>query len=183
MKLAKGTILIAEPFMMDPNFKRSVLILCDYSIEEGSVGFVLNKPIDMSVNDLVVDFPKFEAKVNFGGPVATDTIHYIHTVGDLVDDSIKVGDGIYWGGSFEKLKFLIQSELILPKDIRFFIGYSGWSAGQLEDEMEIGSWVTHDSDANYIFKSSQDELWTQTLINKGNTYSVISQMPDNFNLN
>jgi len=183
MPLDKGTILIAEPFMMDPNFKRSVLLLCDYSTDEGSVGFVLNKPIDMSLNELIADFPAFDTKVNFGGPVATDTIHYIHTLGELIDDSIKVGEGIYWGGSFEKVKFLIRSEMIQPKDIRFFIGYSGWSAGQLEDELEIGSWVIHESDPNYIFKSSQDELWTQTLINKGNAYSVISQMPDNFNLN
>lgn len=183
IKLERGVILVSEPFMLDPNFRRSVVILCDYTKDEGTVGFILNKPIDMTVNELIADFPDFDTRVHYGGPVATDTIHYVHRAGDILDESIKIGDGIYWGGSFEKLKFLITSELIKPKDIRFYIGYSGWSAGQLEDEMEIGSWVLEDADPNYIFSSTHDELWSQTLINKGDTFSVISQMPDSFNLN
>ncbi len=182
-RLERGTILVAEPFMLDPNFRRAVVILCDHTPDEGTVGFILNKPIQMNVNELIADFPEFDATVHYGGPVATDTIHYIHRNGEIVDDSIQIGDGMYWGGSFEKLKFLIESNLIKPNDIRFYIGYSGWSPGQLDDEMEIGSWVTNDSHPNYVFKSKHDELWSQTLINKGNTFSVISQMPDSFNLN
>jgi len=169
--------------MQDPNFKRAVVIVCDYSKEDGTVGFILNKPINMQINDLIPDFPEFEATVNYGGPVATDTIHYIHTKGDIVDECIQIGNGIFWGGSFEKLKFLISSGLVNPIDIKFFVGYSGWSPGQLEDEMEIGSWVLQEPDANYVFNSKHGELWSQTLINKGNTFSVISQMPDSFNLN
>jgi len=182
-RIERGTILVAEPFMLDPNFRRAVVIICDYTSDEGTVGFILNKPIEMKVNELVADFPEFDANVHYGGPVATDTIHYIHRSGDILDDSIKIGEGMYWGGSFEKLKFLIKSELIKPGDIRFYIGYSGWSTGQLEAEMEIGSWVLNESHPNYVFKSKHDELWSQTLINKGSTFSVISQMPDSFNLN
>lgn len=182
-ELSKGTILVSEPFMIDPNFKRSVVVLCDYTKKEGSVGFILNKPIDMQLNDLVANFPEFEINVNYGGPVATDTIHYIHTKGEILEQSIEISKGIYWGGNFEQLKFLVKNELVLPRDIRFYIGYSGWTSGQLEDELELGSWVLEDIHPNYIFKSKQSELWSQTLINKGNTFSVISQMPDSFNLN
>ena len=183
IKLDRGVILVSEPFMLDPNFRRAVVILCDHTPDEGTVGFILNKPIQMTVNELIADFPKFDATVHYGGPVATDTIHYIHRSGKILDDSIEIGDGIYWGGSFEKLKSLIESGLIKPQDIRFYVGYSGWTSGQLDDEIEIGSWVLEEPDPNYVFQSKYEELWSQTLINKGNTFSVISQMPDSFNLN
>lgn len=176
--LRKGKILLAEPFMRDSNFKRGVVLLCEHN-EEGSLGFVLNKPLeDTTIDGLIQDFPEFEAKVYFGGPVQTDTIHYVHNVGELLEDSIKVSEGVYWGGDFEKLKFLISSKLIAPHNIRFFIGYTGWSEGQLQNEMVYGSWVTADLDANYIFKMQSDNLWTQVMSNKGNPYTVIAQMPD-----
>jgi putative transcriptional regulator len=119
----------------------------------------------------------------YGGPVATDTIHYIHNVGDLLEESVEVMSGLYWGGNFEKLKFLITSELITTKNIRFFVGYSGWSAGQLDEELKTGSWITSEMHPNYAFKSKPKGLWKQAMKNIGNTYTVIAQMPDSFILN
>ena len=168
--------------MLDPNFKRSAVLLCEHN-EDGSVGFIMNKPLKMRIDELIDGFPEFDSEVFFGGPVQTDTIHYIHNVGDLVEDSVKVADGVYWGGDFEKLKFLIASNLVLPHNIRFFVGYSGWSEGQLNDEMGYGSWVLADMDANYLFKSEPKKLWTQVMYNKGDTYSVIAQMPETSNFN
>lgn len=172
-----GNILLAEPFMLDPNFKRSAVLLCEHG-EEGSVGFIMNKPLNMRVDELIEDFPEFESEVFFGGPVQTDTIHYVHNVGDLLEDSIKVAEGVYWGGDFEKLKFLISSQLILPANIRFFVGYSGWSEGQLMDEMIFGSWIIADMDANYLFKSKPKRLWSQVMNDKGDTFTVIAQVPE-----
>lgn len=168
--------------MLDPNFKRSAVLLCEHN-EDGSVGFIMNKPLKMRIDELIDGFPEFDSEVFFGGPVQTDTIHYIHNVGDLVEDSVKVADGVYWGGDFEKLKFLIASNLVLPHNIRFFVGYSGWSEGQLNDEMGYGSWVLAEMDANYLFKSEPKKLWTQVMYNKGDTYSVIAQMPETSNFN
>jgi putative transcriptional regulator len=182
-ELKKGRVLLAEPFMLDPNFKRTAVLLCEYSMEEGGVGFVMNKPLNMRVDSLIEDFPEFDAEVFFGGPVATDTIHYVHNVGDLLDDSQPVTNGVFWGGDFEKLKFLITSELITSSNIRFFVGYSGWSNGQLENELEMGSWVTADMDTNYLFRSEPDDLWQQVMQNKGDRFSVISQVPDEANWN
>jgi putative transcriptional regulator len=173
-----GQILVAEPFMWDSNFKRAVVLLCDHSEEEGSVGFILNKPLEMRIDELIADFPEFEGEVFFGGPVQTDTIHYIHCVGDLLEESTKIAPGVYWGGDFEKLKVLIRSQLIQPKDIRFFVGYSGWSEGQLQDELAVGSWVISEMHPNYLFNSDPDQLWSQVLTHMGNTYTVIAQMPD-----
>ena len=178
----KGMVLLAEPFMLDPNFKRSAVLVCDHH-DLGSLGFIVNKPLDIQVEDLLTDFPEFPSSVYFGGPVATDTIHYIHNVGDLLEDSVQVGRGIYWGGDFEKLKFLIESKLVLPKNIRFYVGYSGWSSGQLKNELKIGSWVVADLHANYIFKTKPAMVWKQIMQNLGSTFSVIAQMPDSVNWN
>lgn len=172
-----GKVLLAEPFMLDPNFKRSAVILCEHG-EEGSVGFIMNKPLNMRVDELIEDFPEFDSEVLFGGPVQTDTIHYIHNVGELLEGSVKISDGVFWGGDFEKLRFLISSDLILPDNIRFFVGYSGWSEGQLMDEMVYGSWLVANMDANYLFRSKPKKLWRQVMHNKGNTYSVIAQVPE-----
>lgn len=180
--LSPGKILIAEPFMVDPNFKKSVIIICEHH-DDGSLGFILNKPINIKLNKLIDDFPEFETKVYFGGPVAPDTLHYIHNVGELLDESIKIQQGVYWGGNFEKLKFLIENELILPKNIKFFIGYSGWDGGQLAGEIKTGSWVISDMDANYAFKTKAYKLWTQVLENKGDNYTVIAQINNDNKLN
>ena len=183
-KIEAGKILIAEPFMLESTFTRSVICLTDHSETEGTVGFILNKRLNVKLSELITDI-KTEEKFNvyFGGPVATDTIHYIHNVGELLEESIKVAPGVYWGGNFDKLKFLINSELIKPNNIRFYLGYSGWSAGQLEDELKTGSWVVSDGDPNYIFKSVSSLLWKQTLSNKGDRYSVIAQMSKDQSLN
>lgn len=177
-----GRILLSDPFMIDSNFKRSAILLCDHR-DDGTVGFILNRPLNMQINQLVADFPEFDSEVYFGGPVATDTIHYIHNVGDVLDNSIKVDSGIYWGGDFEKLKFLIQSELIKPENIRFFVGYSGWEKGQLADEMEVGTWYVARMHANYLFKVEPSNLWKKITHNIGNNYSVIAQIPDPVCLN
>ena len=177
IQINTGNLLLAEPFMLDTNFKRAAVLLCDHS-EEGSLGFILNKRLQMRVDELIAEFPEFSAPVYYGGPVETDTIHYLHNVGDLLENSRKVADGVWWGGSFEKLKFLISSSLVQPQNIRFYVGYSGWSEGQLEDEMKWGSWITADTHANYVFKSPPDALWSQVLANKGNAWAVIATLPE-----
>ena len=183
IRIKPGKVLLADPFMLDPHFRRSVIALCDHSKGEGTIGFILNKPISSKLSELVEDFPAFNAPLFYGGPVATDTVHYIHNVGELLEESEKIMPGLYWGGNFEKLKFLIQSELITEKNIRFFIGYSGWSAGQLRNELKVGSWVAADMHPNYAFKSKPWTLWKQVMKNKGQIFTVISQIPDSYNLN
>lgn len=172
-----GRVLLAEPFMRDNNFKRSAVVLCEHT-EEGSLGFVMNKPLNMKINELLADFPEFEAEVFFGGPVQTDTIHYVHNVGDLLDDSVQIMDGIYWGGDFDKLKILIETKLIQPANIRFFVGYTGWSSGQLWEEMQYKSWVLTDMHANYLFKSKYPQLWQEAMNHKGGVFTVIARIPD-----
>ena len=180
--LIQGNILLAEPFMMDSNFVQATILLTDYH-HSGSVGFILNKPINMMVNDLLANFPEIASEVYFGGPVATDTIHYLHNVGELLEGSKLVSHGVYWGGDFDKLKFLIKNKMILPNQIRFYVGYSGWSPGQLEEELKTGSWVISKGDPNYVFKSSSHGLWKQVMMDKGEIYAILSEMPETTNYN
>lgn len=176
--LKSGRVLLAEPFMLDQHFKRSAVLLCEHSKEDGSIGFILNRPMEVSVDGLVQDFPEFDAPVYYGGPVNHNTLHYLHNLGEMLDDSVKVGRGVYWGGDFEKLKVLISTELVKPENIRFYLGYSGWSAGQLEEEMRLGSWMLADLFANYVFKSEADRLWQRVMQNKGERYTVLAQIPE-----
>lgn len=176
-KLTPGDVLLSEPFMLDSNFKRSAVLLCEHA-DDGSIGFILNKKLEMKIDELIADFPAFDAPVYFGGPVQTDTIHYIHNIGDLLEDSREVSNGVWWGGNFEKLKFLISSELVKPENIRFFVGYSGWSESQLQEEMDASSWVIAEMHPNYLFKAKPNELWEKIMSNKGDAYSVIATLPD-----
>jgi putative transcriptional regulator len=178
----KGTVLLAEPFSLDANFRRTAVVLTEHH-EEGTVGFIMNRRMDVEIRDLLNDFPEVESRVYFGGPVATDSLHFLHNVGDLLEGSVQVRRGIYWGGDFEKLKFLIDSKLINSGNIRFYVGYSGWSSGQLNEELKYGSWVLADMHANYLFKSDPGLLWEQIMTNKGDVYSVIAKMPDAINWN
>ena len=181
-QVKSGDVLLSEPFMWDNNFKRAAILLCEHT-QDGTLGFILNKPLNMRIDELIGDFPDCEAEVYFGGPVQTDTIHYVHNVGDLLEDSTKVVDGVYWGGSYSKLKFLIENGLIKPENIRFFVGYSGWSSGQLNEELETGSWIVTEMFANYLFRLDAQQLWSKMMYDKGNTFTVIAQMPEGTDCN
>src|SRR5664279_3457863 len=126
----KGKLLVSEPFLNDPNFKRTIILLTEHS-EEGSVGFILNKPTDLKFNDTVDDFPDFDAPIYFGGPVQLNALQFIHKAGKVIEGSIEISDGLYWGGNFDSLRDLVEAHAVDPDDFRFFIGYSGWEDGQL----------------------------------------------------
>ncbi|MDG1433021.1 MAG: YqgE/AlgH family protein [Saprospiraceae bacterium] len=181
-KIGRGKVLLAEPFMMDSNFKRSVVLVCEHE-EEGSLGFILNKSLKMKINDLVSEFPDIESFVYYGGPVQTDTIHYIHTAGHLLEDSEEIMPGVFWGGDFEKLKILISNKLIKADNIRFFIGYSGWSESQLKGELKLGSWVIAEMDLNYLFKVGERDLWSKVMKHKGDVFSVLANVPEEITWN
>jgi len=172
-----GTLLIAEPFMLDPNFKRSVIILCEHEAN-GTTGFILNRPLEMNIQDLIPDFPESKAPIHMGGPVGIDSLHYLHNVGDMLDESQEIVPGVFWGGDFEKLRFLMENGVIKDDNIKFFVGYSGWSEGQLEEELAENTWLLDIMDANYLFRIKPFVLWQTVLHNKGDIYTVIAQMPD-----
>jgi putative transcriptional regulator len=183
MILKTGNILIAEPFMLDSSFKRSVVLLTDYNEVEGSFGFILNRMTEFMLSDLTDDFPNLHSAIYYGGPVGVNSLYFVHNCGDILDDSIKITNGIFWSGNYEKLKFLVDTKLINTGNIRFYLGYSGWDPGQLEGELKENSWIVSDMDPNYLFKIHTDELWKETLENKGKHYGILGQIPDDLLMN
>jgi putative transcriptional regulator len=178
-----GKLLIAEPFMLDPNFRRSVVLLTDHKAEEGSLGFIINKKLDLRLNDLLPDFPEFNAALYGGGPVESNSIHILHNIGDLLEGSTRISSGVYWGGDWEHLKFLIEAKLVEPKHIRFFLGYSSWEENQLKEEVDTDSWILSDMHANYLFNLQPHTLWRTVLQHKGNSFAIIGDMPDHNQVN
>lgn len=182
-EIKAGQLLLSEPFMPDENFKRTVVLVCEHSQENGTVGLIVNKPINLRLNDVVEGFPPFNGKVFLGGPVGTDTLQFLHTLGNKVENSIELSPGLYWGGDFEHIKQLMKSGEIQPDGIRFFLGYSGWSANQLQEEMKDNSWIIAPAKSKYIFKSDNTLLWREVMKEMGGLYSTMANYPENPILN
>lgn len=177
----QGSVLIAEPGLIDLNFKRSVLLLVEHN-ENGTVGFVLNRILNYKLSDLLPDFPDFDANISLGGPVSPKSIHFIHTLGDIVPKTTHIIDNIYWGGDFEYIKSLIVANRIAPKQILFFVGYSGWSCEQLNREIAEGSWVVTQLHPIEIFRGSED-LWINTVRKLGKRFKPWTLYPEDPSFN
>jgi len=178
-----GTLLIAEPFLKDPNFMRTVVLMCRQSEEEGCFGFVLNKPYHLTLNELIPEMEGIEIPVYIGGPVQVDTLHYIHQYPELLHEAQEISGDIYWGGNFETLKILLKNREIDRDKIKFFIGYSGWDSGQLEIEMKEKSWLTVSSTRNIVFETPMEDIWKASLKHLGGNYEMMINFPTDPQLN
>ncbi len=136
--VTKGNILIAKPVLYDDNFYRSVILLTDHN-DNGSVGFIQNKPTEFVVNDFLKEL-KCNYPIYRGGPVEEDNIYYLHSRPDLISNSLIVYPGLFWSGNFDDVKYVVNNGLIGEDEIRFFMGYSGWSKDQLTEELDNNSW-------------------------------------------
>ena len=178
-KPKKGDLLIAKPAIIgDVSFNRSIVLLADHS-NEGSIGFILNKPLNYTINNLI---PELEAtfKVYNGGPVEQDNLYFIHKIPQLIPDSIEISLGIYWGGDFTKVAELIKNETIQENDIRFFLGYSGWESAQLENELKSSSWVvTENIYKKHIIEKDYETFWKEKMLEFGGEFSIWSNAPEN----
>ncbi len=178
----KGRLLISEPYLSDPNFDRSVILLCEHN-EEGSFGFVLNRPSKIVFDEIINDVEDFKNRIYIGGPVQQDTLHFIHKA-NYIEGGAEIINGLYWGGNYEQLLDLIQSGGIAADDFKFFVGYSGWDSGQLEEEMKNGAWIVTDHIKPWmIFDHNQDALWRDVLKDMGGRYNVYSNYPTDPRLN
>ena len=178
---APGILLVAPPMMLDPNFRRTVVLLCEHNAE-GTFGLILNRPLSLELSELLDDVMSSEA-VSLGGPVQQNTLHFLHRHGDIMADSIPVIDGVHWGGDFEVIKTMIETNYASPHDRRFFLGYAGWSPGQLEEEIEHGGWFLTHADAELIFDAAPERLWSIVLRRMGGDYALLSNFPEDPRLN
>ena len=178
----QGKLLLSEPFQKDLYFKRTVVLLTEHN-DMGTVGFILNKPLDIKIHEAIDDFPEFDCPLYFGGPVSKNQLFYIHTLGDRLEGSVEIAPGIFWGGSFDTMRALIQDGMIQPGEVRFFAGYSGWEPTQLDKELEEKSWIIANSSKDYIMNNNTNKLWSTILKNMGQTYAVMANFPEDPSLN
>jgi putative transcriptional regulator len=178
----KGKILISEPFLPDTFFNRTIVYLADHNTE-GSVGFILNKKLEIKVCDAISGFEKWEEYLCMGGPVAPDTLHYLHNLGETIPKSVLVSENIFWGGDIDIIRKLIHDGKISESQIRFFLGYSGWSAGQLERELKENSWVIAKVNPNIILDSQTGNSWKKVLRGLNNKYRMWADFPESPDMN
>jgi len=180
--LKKGNILIAEPAILnDSSFNRSVILLTEHN-NQGSVGFILNKPSKFTIKDLIPEIKSNHLIYN-GGPVSTDNLYFIHNIPDLIPNSISIGEGIYWAGNFDTVKKLLQTDKDLKNKIRFFLGYTGWSSNQLKDEMKNTSWLIKNNNYSNILSVAAKSFWRNELIKSGGEYQIWANSPEDPNMN
>jgi putative transcriptional regulator len=182
LKPEKGRLLISEPFLPDPNFERTVVLLCEHN-EEGSFGFVINKPSILKIAEVMEEASHLDDIVFVGGPVQQDTLHFLHR-NTSITNAVKIQDDIYWGGDFQSLMTQLNTSVIKPTDIRFYLGYSGWGQGQLESELQEDSWIVCDFvDDTLLFDTDPTVIWKKALDNMGGRFSVYSNYPVDPRLN
>ncbi|WP_126970343.1 YqgE/AlgH family protein [Gynurincola endophyticus] len=180
--IQSGSLLIAEPFMKDPSFSRSVVLICTHQ-DKGTIGFMINKPYHKSLNELMYNIDDLQIPLFLGGPVNIDTVHFLHTREDMIPDSFPLGNNLFWGGDFEQAINCIREGLIQLSEIKFFIGYAGWEIGQLDNELAEKSWVIGDGNIPLIFNTPAKQIWTQALHEKGGDYAQLSNYPIDPSLN
>ncbi len=177
-----GVLLIADPFLKDPNFLRTVVFLCEHK-EEGSFGFVLNRVYENTLDELLPDIGDYHLPVYYGGPVQKDTIHFIHQYPDEIPGGQEVMKGIYWGGDFGAMIGMLRSGSIDADKVRFFIGYSGWGEGQLDTEIKEKTWVTAAATHRLLFHPDTKQIWKDSLKQLGGEYEMMVNYPIDPQLN
>jgi putative transcriptional regulator len=178
----KGKILISEPFLPDSFFNRSIVYLTDHT-PQGSVGFILNKKLDLTVSSAIAGFKGWNDSLNMGGPVSPDTLHYLHNQGDLIPKSVRVEGNIFWGGDIDYVRQLVKFGKLTQSQIRFFLGYSGWAAGQLENELKENSWIIARVKSDIILNNRGDDTWKRVLRSFKNKYRIWADFPDSPEMN
>lgn len=182
LKPEKGRLLIADPAILnDSSFKRTIILLTEHT-KKSSVGFILNRPLNYVLSDLVPEID-CDFTVYQGGPVEQDNLYFIHKVPHLLPNSIEVAKGIYWGGNFELLKELLNKKQLEATDIRFFLGYSGWSSNQLDEELVMNSWFITENDYDNILTTNDQSFWKDKLLQRGGKYKIWANAPSDIQMN
>lgn len=181
-ELNKGSLLIAQPTILNDNsFNRSIVLLTEHT-DGNSVGFIINRPLEYTVNDLLPEI-NCDFQIYEGGPVEQENLYFVHKIPHLIPDSMEISDGICWGGNFEALKDLLNNGLLQENEIRFFLGYSGWGKDQLKNEVRTDSWFVSNEPIYGILSADIGSLWREEILNKGGTYKLWVNAPKDISLN
>jgi len=182
VKHQRGLSLLSIPLSHDHFFKNTVVLLTEHN-NQGSIGFIVNRPMDYTLHQVISDIPETDIPLFYGGPVANDSIHFIHSLGTVIPMAVKVKDGLYWGGDFSVMKQLLRNDSSIAASCKFFVGYAGWTTGQLDKEIETDFWLVTDVESSKIIGNQSTDLWTETLQSMGFKYKLWSTFPEDANYN
>ena len=184
---AAGHVLVSEPFLSEECFNHGVMTISDYLPEEGATGVVLNNRCEYTLDKLLDGVHTEEAIPVFcGGPTAQDRLFFIHTLGpEIVPDARRFADGLYVGGNFDAALDYINKGYPTEGCIRFFIGYSNWVEGQLEKEIEEGTWANMPNvpTPEELLTDAGDSYWHRTVKALGHDYRSWQLLPRNVTCN
>lgn len=181
MQPAAGTLLVAEPYLPDPNFFRTVVLLVEHNAG-GSLGFVLNRPAPVRVREVTDFFGEVDYPLFHGGPVQRNTLHIVHGIAQL-PEAQRVTEGVYWTGDPRSLRAILATRDLPPTMIRFFAGYAGWAPGQLDGEILQKSWIVVPAKREYVFTPQPENLWRQVLTDMGGKYALWATFPEDPRVN
>ena len=177
----KGSLLIANPVLPDPNFSRTVILLCNHN-DQGSFGLVINRSTQLKAPDLFSDIDilrSYNAKIYMGGPVSQSMVFYLYRSSRNVIDLDEICSGVYLGSNLETLESLYLDIKNPEENIRFYLGYSGWSGGQLDGEMEQNSWLIQNANEQLVFLDSEELIWLKAVNSLGEKYQYLTKAPVN----
>lgn len=177
--LRPGDYLIADPSIIgDLSFHRSVVLIT--AIENRSpMGFVINKAFDFDLSDVLPEVEK-SFPLYYGGPVENDQLFFVHTQKILFPDCKTITDGLYFGGRLSIALKAIADEQLTPRNSRFFLGYSGWGIGQLENEITEKNWLIQQAiSPQQLFNTNVERIWRDALLAKGGAYKIWANSPEN----
>ncbi len=182
--LGKGIFLIATPSLREPNFRQTVVLLCEHG-EEGALGVVINRQTEMNITEVLPQVPILEGQNHMvfeGGPVQRNHLLILYKTPEGPEDTHHVFDGVYLGGNMTALENILKNPFS-QDNFRTFMGYSGWAPGQLESEMEIGSWLTLPADSSFMLDRDDTRLWGDILRSLGDQYAIYTDMPTDPQMN
>jgi putative transcriptional regulator len=179
----KGMILISEPFLQDAYFQRAVVLLIEHNAK-GSMGFILNKKTDLWVNDFFDGFENVpRIPIYLGGPVLSDRLFFIHSLGNIIPGSLRINNNLYFDGDFEALRLYLSRGELANDKVKFLLGYSGWTKNQLNEEVKQNSWlVSHPPNYN-IISADGESFWKYSVETVGGSYLTWINYPKNPILN
>ena len=175
----RGTFLVASPVLRDPNFLRTVVLMCEHG-DGGSWGFVVNRPTELALPDLVDDMPVPAAApgvVHWGGPVETGRLQVLHRLRTGVEGELEICPGVNLGLDIGTLRDMSCRPLLPGEALHAYVGHAGWAPEQLDAELDTGSWITCTASQRVVFDTKPEEMWDRVLLALGPRFESLTRVP------
>lgn len=182
LTVTQGSFLAAGPDLLDPNFVHAVVLICQHT-PQGAYGLVINRPSPYTARDVLSGHELLkdcELRMHVGGPVQLEALQVLHRVPDKIEGGVQIAENLWIGGDLDQLgRYALEAPDEAARNVRLFMGYSGWTSGQLEVELASGSWLPAPGDAARVFEPDVAKIWREVVSELGSEYrSVANEPPD-----